>query len=106
MIDRPRFKAWYRPVIVQDEGVLLLADDHYAVLEGNLAVRLSSLMDGHRTVDQIVDSLRDVASDVMVHHALESMERGGLLSDGVPVHTSDATLFWEQMGLEPETIDQ
>jgi len=46
MIRVPSFKAHLKPVIIPDEGVLLLSEDGATALYGKLYERVAPLIDG------------------------------------------------------------
>ena len=85
--DRPRLKPWYR---VSDDGErLLLEYAHWLVVfEGKAARRLLPallpLLDGSRTVAEIVSELGDRAAEP-VENALRLLAEKRLLTDGPPL---------------------
>jgi hypothetical protein len=57
MIESPVFKPHLTPVVIPDEGVLLLSEDGVRALHGKLYERLAPLIDGMRGTDALVAAL-------------------------------------------------
>ncbi len=106
MIQRPCFRASYRPEAFESEGVLLLEEDGYAVLEGELAGRLASLLDGRRTVEQIVQHVAGAVAPEVVHYVLMRMEAEGHLVEGPEAAVPEAAAFWVSLEVDPEQAAQ
>jgi len=82
--DRPLLAPWYR--LVESDGRLLLEHGQSVVVLQGAAVRkllphLLRLLDGTRTVDELVDRL-GAAARPAIEHALETLALQGLLVEG------------------------
>lgn len=94
MIKKPKFKSYFHVEILEPDAVFLLSERNHFVLRGQLYCLLSPFLDGHHTVDEIIDLLQKQASIAKIYYALMLMEKKGYIveADG-PVPPSDAA-FW------------
>jgi ribosomal protein S12 methylthiotransferase accessory factor len=103
MITRPRLKRHLHAQVV-DDRVLLIAEGRCVALSGKAVARVTSLLDGQRTCDDIVDALADELSPAELYQALATLERNGHVEDGDddwPAGTSPA--FWSTFGIDSRT---
>jgi bacteriocin biosynthesis cyclodehydratase domain-containing protein len=109
---RPLLKPWYR--LLQTPEGILLEHGRSTVSFGGAAAKqllpvLLPLLDGDRTVDEIVDTLGRPVTPA-VEHALELLDRHGLLTDGPcpavePTAIERTALFLAQLApLPPSRI--
>jgi len=105
MIKMPAFKSHLRPVIIPDEGVLLLSEDGTTALHGPLYERVVPLIDGTRSDDDIVTALDNELDAARVYYALALLERDGHISERVPGMDSGQAGFWHGLGLNPEAAE-
>ncbi len=108
--DRPLLAPWYR--LVESDGRLLLEHGQSVVaLEGaavhTLLPHLLRLLDGTRTVDELVDRL-GAAARPAIEHALETLTLKGLVVEGPDVTAPDveptAHAFAAAYGLAPSRV--
>jgi bacteriocin biosynthesis cyclodehydratase domain-containing protein len=104
----PLLAPWYR--LVEDGDRLLLEHGRTAVvLEGGavraLLPRLLPLLDGTRTVEQIVEAVGVPAGEA-VEAAIELLESNGLLVEGPPVASTEsgALAIAAAYGIEPALV--
>jgi ribosomal protein S12 methylthiotransferase accessory factor len=83
------------------EGVLLLSEEGAIALYGGTYEKLVPLIDGRRTVDEIVDALAGQVDLARVYYVLNGMEAKGYLSEATPDIPSGVAAFWHSMGIEP-----
>lgn len=99
MIRYPVFKAHLRVEVLQDEGVLLLSEDTARALHGRLYERLAPLLDGSRSVQQVVNELAPQFDATHVHYALALLEKNGHITESAPLMAPADAAFWDGMGL-------
>ncbi|WP_242056857.1 MULTISPECIES: hypothetical protein [Oscillatoriales] len=61
MIRLPRFKHCFHIEVVEPEGVFLLSEQDPIFLTGKIYQKLAPLLDGSRTVEELVNLLADAA---------------------------------------------
>ncbi len=83
MLNKPQFKRCYHVETVAPDGVFLLSENQYALLNGHLYQQLVPLIDGQHTLDEIVDLMQEHASAAEVYYALMLMEKKGYLVEKV-----------------------
>lgn len=101
MINQPKFKSCFHIEILDSEVLLLSEKDHF-VLQGQLYERLAQLIDGQRTVDQIVDLLQEQASLTEVYYALMLMEQKGLIVEKNDQLTAEVEAFCELLNVSSQ----
>lgn len=79
MIHQPRFKRCYHIEIVESEGIFLLSEVSSFLLGSRLVQLIAPLINGDRTVDEIIDLLQGKASAAEVYYALMLMEQKGYI---------------------------
>src|SRR5437764_5047633 len=99
-MQRPAFLPCFRVEVVESEGVVVLSERGDHVLRGGLYCRLTPLLDGTRTIDEIVDLLPD-DPPAHVYYALARLERRGYVAEAVPGGEMPAaeSIFWSNLGL-------
>lgn len=102
MITTPIFKAHLRVEVIPGEGVLILTEDGAKALHGQLYEALVSLIDGSRSVNQIVDALAGRADPAKVYYALMLLEKMGHLTEATPEVSPEIAAFWHGQGIEPQ----
>src|SRR5687767_7728784 len=104
MIGRPIFKRSLH-VVVDSEGVFLLSEQGHVLLTGRLYRQLAPMLDGGRTIDEVVDSLADVATAAEVYYAVAQLEKKGHIVESSGFTDAAIPLarlaFWDALGLDP-----
>src|SRR5688572_8570973 len=103
MIERPQFKAHFDVETVKGEGVFLLSEIGRSVLNGRLYETVSSLIDGHRSTDDIVQELQGQVSAAEVYYALAQLEQKGYLTDSDQSAGVNERAFWSIQDIAPQT---
>jgi ribosomal protein S12 methylthiotransferase accessory factor len=101
-LNRPAFKPHYVAVPVDEESVLLLSERKRILLRGRLIVQLTPLLDGARTIDDIVAALATSASESEVRDALASLEMKGYIGEACNMPRGEAA-FWSIQDIEPSS---
>jgi ribosomal protein S12 methylthiotransferase accessory factor len=96
LIERPAFNPRFR-VEVAPQGIYLLSEHTRLVLSAPIYRCLAPLLDGSRTVDELVDAMQRVASPAEVYYALDCLERQRLIVEPAGVAPARAA-FWEELG--------
>jgi ribosomal protein S12 methylthiotransferase accessory factor len=88
---------------VEPDHVLLLAETRQFQLTGKLYYLVSRLIDGRRSTAEIVEALRDEASDLEVRFALDNLEQKGYLREADHLPAAESA-FWNL--LEAATLER
>lgn len=100
MIDRPVFRSCFHVEIVEEVGVVLTAERMYRVLRGAAVEAIAPLLNGARTLADVVACLAGEVSSQQVHYTLEELEKQGLLVDRSVIISEKHTAFWDNLDLE------
>ncbi|MTI80387.1 MAG: TOMM precursor leader peptide-binding protein [Firmicutes bacterium] len=99
MINKPVFKYAYRvESFPDDESVFLLSEKKHSILKGRLYVLLAPLLNGNRTVDEIISLVAGKASPSEVHHALGVMQSKGYIEEGDDFLPREQASYWSTLG--------
>lgn len=79
MLTKPAFKSFFQVETVESVGGFLLAESDYHLLTGRTYEFVAPLIDGNRTVDQIINQLQGQVSAAEVYYALMLMEKDGYI---------------------------
>ena len=101
MIKAPRLRAHYRVVPIAGEGALLLSESKDTLLRGARFEKVSSLIDGRRTSDEIVKALSGELEAAVVWHTLLQLEKSGYIEESKSDDTKEADAFWLSSGIDP-----
>ena len=101
MIQRPVFSAAFTVTQLPGEGVLLASECERIELRGTLYERLSPLLDGIRSPEDIVAALSGEFPGAHVYYALLSLERRHCLVDAAHCAVESEDAFWQPLGLTP-----
>jgi bacteriocin biosynthesis cyclodehydratase domain-containing protein len=103
MLQRPQFKPQFHVETIKGEGVFLLSEAGAVVLHGRLPQLVAPLINGRRSVDEVVDELALHASAAEVYYAFLELERMGyLVEDALPLNRCEAA-WWFAQGVDPWT---
>lgn len=125
-MNNPSIKPHLTPVLIPDEGVLLLSEGGTRALDarvnqkirvclplmlseggtralhGRLYERLVPLLDGRLSTDDLVAALADEFDAARVYYALLLLEKNGHLTEAIPPHIApEQAAFWSGLGLDP-----
>jgi ribosomal protein S12 methylthiotransferase accessory factor len=102
MLKRPQFKAHLHVEVVEGEGIFLLSEHKQSLLKGRLYELVVPLIDGHRSVDDIVQRLRDKADPARVLYALARLEQKGCLAECEETLQVGEAALWTIQGIDPQ----
>jgi ribosomal protein S12 methylthiotransferase accessory factor len=107
-MERPQFKAHFQTVAVEGDGLFVLSEREPAMLlRGRLYERLAPLLDGQRSVAELIARLRGQMSAAEVYYTLGQLEHKGYLVEGHAARDREAScpaheaVFWSAHGLDP-----
>ena len=75
MLKVPKFKSYFHVEVIPSVGVFLLSESDYYILTGELYEKLVPLINGDRSVDDIVATLGEQVSVAEIYYALMLMEK-------------------------------
>jgi ribosomal protein S12 methylthiotransferase accessory factor len=107
MLERPRMKAHYQVEIVGDDQVFLLAEGKHFLLTGAAVVALLPLLDGTRSVPDLVQAVADRVPMMAAFTAIATLEAGGHLAEGRPrpsAMTPGELAYWDVQGVQPAQV--
>lgn len=91
MLNKPKFKRYFRVETCEPEGVFLLSENRYFLLKGQIYQKLVPLIDGQHTVNDIIGCLQKQATAPEVYYALMLLEKQGHLienDDPLPIEVA------------------
>jgi bacteriocin biosynthesis cyclodehydratase domain-containing protein len=97
-----RFKGHLRPVPAADDQLVVLGERQRFLVEGRASVLAAPLLDGSRTVEQIVVELHQQVPPLEVLYAVESLASQGYLTQAEPAEQQlppRETAFWEALAV-------
>ncbi|HEX3760038.1 MAG TPA: TOMM precursor leader peptide-binding protein [Kofleriaceae bacterium] len=97
----PAFRSDLRVEVTEADGVFLLAEHDVVRLSGALYRVVVPLIDGRRTVDELVERARGRASAAEVHYAIERLAAGHYLVEADGEEPDAAAALWQTLGVEP-----
>ena len=99
-MDTITFKRHLVPHVVPDEAVYLVSERGVSAVHGELAGALAPLLDGTRTLDEIVEELAQQYPAERIRRAIDSLVRAGRVAyAGVDIDREQAA-YWELGGLD------
>ena len=105
MINKPAFKPAFHVEVADPEGVFLLSERDHFVLKGELYCRLTPLIDGHHTTDNIVDKVTGEVTPAEVYYALRIMEKKGYVVEADSAVPKERAAFWDALGLDTRVAE-
>lgn len=98
MLSRPRFRASLEVVPFGDKLVFLLDEHRQAIFEGAAFPPLAPLLDGVRTVAEILSCVQEQVGAPEAFSALDQLEAGGYLIEGAAPSSGADAAFAEYFG--------
>jgi ribosomal protein S12 methylthiotransferase accessory factor len=100
MLTHPRIKASLTHASVDGDKLFLYDENRHYVVESRAAASLAPLLDGTRTLDELIAALPELGL-VDVLSALQKLEQLGHLVDGAGSGDPAADAFWDAQGVDP-----
>ena len=102
MLNKPRLKYCFHFEPVGSDDIFLLSERGSFRLNGRLNQLLTPWLDGHHTIDEIVDRLQEKVSATDIYYALMLMEQKGYVVESDDSLPSDLAIFCEHLNIEPK----
>ncbi|MEM7113883.1 MAG: TOMM precursor leader peptide-binding protein [Chloroflexota bacterium] len=106
MLKKPTFKPHFYVEIAEPDRVYLLSEKEKFVLKGRLYSCLAPLLNGERTVDDIVALLRPTVSFLAIYRALTQLETRGYLVEGGWPMADETAAFWHLSHIDPAALGE
>lgn len=100
MLKVPKFKSYFQVEIVPSVGVFLLSETDYYILTGELYEKLVPLINGDRSVDEIVAILDNRVSEAEIYYALMLMEQKGYIVENTETVSAEIEAFWDFLSVD------
>jgi ribosomal protein S12 methylthiotransferase accessory factor len=97
----PIFQEHLQVESVAPQGVFLSSEDGLLWLGGAVYCGLARLMDGRRTMEDIVEALAGQYGSAQVYYALDRLERSGCLAEAAPDVPPAQAALWRSLGMDP-----
>jgi oxazoline/thiazoline synthase len=106
MLNRPKLKHCFQPIqLAALPDIFLLAERNSVLLSDRLSEFLIPLLNGHQTVDEIIDLLQAKVAAVDIYYALMWMEKNSYLVESdlesEDLLTADFIIFCEHLQFSP-----
>ncbi|NBD09293.1 MULTISPECIES: TOMM precursor leader peptide-binding protein [Corallococcus] len=95
-----RLKPHLRAEVIDSRRVFLVGERAQFLLEGELHASIVPLLDGQRSVAQVISTLVGRASAPEVLYALSLLEERGHVEEAHDVFDAGVAGFWESLGLD------
>jgi oxazoline/thiazoline synthase len=100
ILNKPKFKARFHVESIERESVFLLSERDSVLLNNRLYELLTPLLDGHHTVDEILDRLEGKASAIEVYYTLMWMEHKGYIVESDNPLPSPLAVFCDTLNVD------
>lgn len=101
MLKRPKLKPNFCAQSVLNQGVTLLSERGSVVLGNHIYQSLFPLLDGTRTIDEVLDALPEQVSATHIYYGLMELEHQGYLIEDQPSLPESLDLFCSHLGIDP-----
>src|SRR5437763_15017308 len=98
MIAVPRFAQQFNVEVLPPDKVFQMSESGYFTLDARSVALVAPLIDGRRSVDEIVDAVSGQVSMTQAYYVLATLEQRGYTepaTDGMP---PSAARFWSSLG--------
>lgn len=100
MINKPKFKSCFHTETIGND-LFLLSEKDYFVLSGRLYQLIAPLINGQRTVENIIEMLQSQISAAEAYYALMVLQEKGYIVENYDKLPSEETAFWEILNIDP-----
>jgi oxazoline/thiazoline synthase len=102
MLARPRLKRSFRPIVLENGPLFLLSEHAELVFDGPAYVALAPLLDGTRTIGEVLAAAAPKAPWPTLYVALSQLEAKGCLVEGPALSDEGTAAFWDYLGVDGE----
>lgn len=103
-LNRPKLKGKYHVEYVNGAGIFLLSERESFVLEGESMFHVVPLLDGNRTVEQILAETSAAIPAQETINALEILRRDGHLAEADPAAPPSVSAFWSEFDIDTRIV--
>jgi bacteriocin biosynthesis cyclodehydratase domain-containing protein len=96
-----QFKPSLRLEVLDAGRAFLLGEREQFMLTGPVQVRVATMLDGRRTVEQLIAALEGQVSSPEVLYTLSQLEKRGYVVEPAPGLAPEAAAFWQAQGIAP-----
>ncbi len=93
-------------MVSEPKDVFLLSEKGHFALSGRLYSWLAPLLDGHHTVEKIVEQLQGQATAADINYALTLLERKGYITEADDTLPPEVAAFCHLLNVEPKVATQ
>jgi len=94
---QPRIKQMFSVTCVPDDAVYLLSERGHFVLKGDLNQQLVPLLDGRRSIPEIIERLSPAISPTEIYYGLYFLDQRGYLCDAHDELSEHELAFWQHI---------
>ncbi len=106
MLPHPRLKSVFAPTALEPRTLFLMSEHLELVFEGEAFVALAGLLDGTRTVGEVLERASRRVPWGEAYAALAHLEQRGCLIEGTPVPEPGPSAFWDGLGVEAARVGE
>ena len=99
MIAIPRFAQQFNVEVLPPDRVFLMSESGYFTLDAHSVALVAPLIDGRRSVDEIVDELSGQVSMTQAYYVLATLENRGYTEPATDDMPAAAAAFWSSVGI-------
>lgn len=100
------FKHHLRVELFDGERVFLIGEQDRFMLHGRIYGLIAPLLDGRRTVRQVIAALEGRASPLEVYHGLMLLQQKGYVAEVTAGQPPEAAGFWQSLGADAAQAQQ
>jgi len=102
MFNKPKWRTHFRVEIIESKVVYLLSELGNFALTGKPYVLLAPYLNGHHTVDRIVDEVRGQIPIAVIYYSLILLENKGYITEAVDSNIISPQLeyFWNLLNVD------
>jgi ribosomal protein S12 methylthiotransferase accessory factor len=104
MLSRPRIKRCFTAIVIEPALLFLMSEHTELVFQGEAYVALTPLLDGRRSLSEVLSGAAPHADLASLFGALANLERKGALVEGESLPDDGTAAFWECLGAEADRV--
>ena len=99
MISVPRFAPQFNVEVFPPDKVFLMSESGYFTLDAQSVALVAPLIDGRRSVDEIVDAVSGQVSMTQAYYVLATLENRGYTEPATDEMPAEVAGFWSSLGV-------
>jgi bacteriocin biosynthesis cyclodehydratase domain-containing protein len=103
-VRRPAFKPKFHVEIVPGEGVFILSENYSFLWEGEHSLKVIPLINGQRSVEDIVTELREDVARKNIYETLDRLLQAGQIEEADSSMPHELGVFWSEMNVELKSL--